>query len=451
MDSRRAWWVWASGIFAYLVAITQRTSFGVAGLQATERFDATAAALSTFTVVQLVVYAGLQIPVGLMVDKYGPRVMVAGGALLMLAGQTALAFASSVPEGLVGRVLVGAGDAMTFVSVLRLLPSWFSAKRIPLLTQLTGQLGQIGQLISVIPFVAILNLAGWTPAFLSVAALSAVAFVLALAVVRNEPAQHQKPLPPTLRQTGSSLAEAWREPGTRLGLWTHFTVQFPANVFMLMWGYPFLVSAQGLAPAVASVLMTVAVLTSFVAGPLLGGWVGRHPLRRSTMVLLIIGVMSTAWLAVLLYPGPAPFWLLLLLVMAVSIGGPGSMIGFDFARTFNPLSRAGTATGIVNVGGFISALLVMFGMGVVLDTLLASGFSQGELYALDSFKLAFSLQFVFLIGGTLAILAVRKRVRTRMSHGGVIVPPLRDALARDRRRRRERIRERRENGGSRRG
>jgi MFS family permease len=220
---------------------------------------------------------------------------------------------------------------------------------------------------------------------------------------------------------------------------------------MLMWGYPFLVSAQGLAPAAASVLMTVAVLTSFVAGPLLGGWVGRHPLRRSTMVLLIIGVMSAAWLCVLLYPGPAPFWLLLLLVMAVSIGGPGSMIGFDFARTFNPLSRAGTATGIVNVGGFVSALLVMFGMGVVLDALLANGFSDGELYALDSFKLAFSLQFVFLIGGTLAILTVRRRVRTRMSHGGVIVPPLRDALARDRRRRRERIRERREDGGSRPG
>lgn len=69
MDSRRAWWVWGSGIFAYLVAITQRTSFGVAGLQATERFDATAAALSTFTVVQLVVYAGLQIPVGLIDRK----------------------------------------------------------------------------------------------------------------------------------------------------------------------------------------------------------------------------------------------------------------------------------------------------------------------------------------------------------------------------------------------
>ena len=81
MDTRRAWWIWGTGVFAYLVAITQRTSFGVAGLHATERFDATAAALSTFTVVQLLVYAGLQIPVGLMVDRFGPRFMITGGAV----------------------------------------------------------------------------------------------------------------------------------------------------------------------------------------------------------------------------------------------------------------------------------------------------------------------------------------------------------------------------------
>jgi fucose permease len=92
--------VWGIGVFAYLAAITQRTSFGVAGLHATERFDATAAALSAFTVVQLLVYAGLQIPVGLMVDKFGSRFMITGGAVLMCAGQVQLAFASSIPEGL---------------------------------------------------------------------------------------------------------------------------------------------------------------------------------------------------------------------------------------------------------------------------------------------------------------------------------------------------------------
>ena len=77
MDSKRAWLVWGIGVFAYLTAITHRTSFGVAGLVATERFDATASALSAFTVIQLVVYAVLQIPVGVLVDRFGPRIMIA--------------------------------------------------------------------------------------------------------------------------------------------------------------------------------------------------------------------------------------------------------------------------------------------------------------------------------------------------------------------------------------
>ncbi|NMR30161.1 MFS transporter [Crystallibacter degradans] len=450
MDTRRAWWIWGTGVFAYLVAITQRTSFGVAGLHATERFDATAAALSTFTVVQLLVYASLQIPVGLMVDRFGPRFMITGGAVLMCAGQVQLAFASSVPEGLAGRLLVGAGDAMTFVSVLRLLPIWFSGKRIPLLTQLTGQLGQLGQLLSVIPFVALLNLQGWQTAFLSVAALSVLSVVLAATVIRNFPSGVEQDLPPTLRQTGVSLAQAWKQPGTQLGLWSHFTVQFAGNVFILTWGFPFLVSGQGLEPTAASALMTVFVAVALCSGPFFGRWVARHPLRRSSLVLLIIAATAAAWLAVLLYPGRAPFWLLVVLVLVLAVGGPGSMIAFDFARTFNPVSRAGTATGIVNVGGFVSALLVMFCVGVVLDALYASGYSQGELYALDSFRIALSVQFLFLAGGTAAILSIRRRVRAKMSAEGQDVPPLRVALARQRQLRKQRRDRRRDAGAGRR-
>ena len=93
----RAWLIWTIGIFAYLVAVSQRTSFGVVGLEATERFHASASAISFFTVLQLLVYAGLQIPVGLLVDRFGSRAMIAGGAVLMGLGQLQLAFADSIP------------------------------------------------------------------------------------------------------------------------------------------------------------------------------------------------------------------------------------------------------------------------------------------------------------------------------------------------------------------
>ena len=245
-DSVRSWVVWIASITAYLIAVTQRTSFGVAGLEATDRFNASASILATFSVVQLVVYAGLQIPVGILVDKWGPRAMITGGAALMMIGQFLLAMADSVGAGLVGRFFVGAGDAMTFVSVIRLLPIWFSGYRIPMLTQVTGMVGQLGQLLSLIPFVALLHLWSWTPAFLSLAALSVLGFALALVLISNGPRSQQIPAAPAKARL--ILANAWREPGTRLGFWTHFTTQFTTNVFLLTWGYPFLVSGQGVSP-----------------------------------------------------------------------------------------------------------------------------------------------------------------------------------------------------------
>lgn len=108
-----------------MAAVSQRTSFGVAGLQATERFDATAQILASFSVVQLVVYAGAQVPIGLLLDKVGPRILIISGSVLMAMGQAFLAISTNVPMGLVGRILVGSGDAMVFVSVLKLLPLWF--------------------------------------------------------------------------------------------------------------------------------------------------------------------------------------------------------------------------------------------------------------------------------------------------------------------------------------
>ncbi len=438
VNSSRAWLVWGVGVFAYLVAITQRTSFGVAGLAATDRFDATASALSAFTVIQLVVYAVLQIPVGVMVDRFGPRIMIATGAGLMAVGQLQLAAAESVPAGVVGRIFVGAGDAMTFIAVIRLIPLWFPTRRVPVLTQLTGQLGQIGQLISIVPFAFVLHHAGWSQAFVGLAALGLLACVLAAGLLRNAPAGAPAATSKTsIREAGVDLGTAWRQPGTRLGLWSHFATQFSGTVFVLTWGYPFLVSGEGLEPATASVLLSLFVVVGIICGPFLGSWVGRHPLRRSTMVLAVTIAITAVWLAVLLPSGPSPLWLLVLLVLVLAIGGPASMIAFDFARTFNPSHRIGTATGIVNVGGFVAALVTMYMIGLILDLLNAAGVFGGGLYSLDAFRVAFSFQFIVLGIGIWAVGATRSKVRRTMAERGEPVPPLRDVLADNGRRRRQ--------------
>src|SRR3954453_3931872 len=117
-STRRVWVVWSGALLAYLVGVMHRTSFGVAGLDAAPRFSATPAALSGFVVLQLLVYAVLQVPVGLLLDRFGGRAMVAAGALTMAGGQLLLARGGSRAAGIAALGLVGVGDALTFISVL---------------------------------------------------------------------------------------------------------------------------------------------------------------------------------------------------------------------------------------------------------------------------------------------------------------------------------------------
>ena len=176
----RAYAVWIAAVTAYSIAVLQRTTMGVAGLEAADRFGASATIVSTFVVLQLGVYALAQIPAGVLLDRYGSRVTLTAGAVLMALGQVLMSQTETVGVAMIARIVLGAGDALTFASAIRLVPAWFPPGRVPLLTQLTGILGQVGQILSAVPFVAVLSVAGWTPAFSSAAALSGIAAVLVL-------------------------------------------------------------------------------------------------------------------------------------------------------------------------------------------------------------------------------------------------------------------------------
>ncbi|BBZ03539.1 MFS transporter [Mycolicibacterium chitae] len=400
----RRWIVWSVGLLAYIVAVLDRTTLGVSGLDAADRFNASPAILSTFVVLQIVVYAGAQIPAGLLLDRFGSRAMIVSGGLLMAAGQLTLAFSESLPTAIAARAVVGLGDAFTFISVLRLVPYWFSERQIPMVTQLTGICGQLGQVLSALPFLALLGAAGWSTAYLSAAAFGVLVVVLTIVVVRDTPrGRAQVVRSADLAETFGSLKTVWLRPGTRLGFFTHMGCQFSITVFALMWGIPYLTEAQGLSRGTAGALLTVSVAAAIAAGILIGIITARNPHRRSWLVLGIMASNAAIWAVVLALPGPAPLWLLVVLIIVISIGGPGSMVGFDHARTFNPSRTLGTATGIINMGGFIASLLVMQAMGMIIDA--AGG------YSFDAFRYAWAAQYVIWILAAVAILIARRKAR----------------------------------------
>lgn len=407
----------------------QRTSIGVAGVAASDRFHSTASVLSTLAVVQLIVYAAMQIPVGVLIDRVGSRWLMAVGTALMIAGQVTVAFAPSIGVAIVGRILVGAGDATVFTSLMRLTNSWFRGRIVPQLSQWIGNIGQLGQVLSAIPFAIILHQAGWTTAFLSAASLSVVALVGIVAAISDRPVgSTEGPRPATWTESLRQLKVSLGRPGTQLGFWSHFVTQSSGTVFTLMWGLPFMVFALGIDPAEAAGLLIVAVVAGLVSGPILGVLTARYPLRRSNLVLGIVAMMGIVWAVVLLWPGTPPLWLLIVLLIAIGIGGPGSLIGFDFARTSNPLHSLGSANGIVNVGGFLASFVMMFLIGVALDLqnnahVAAGGVS--DLYAFDSFRWAFAIQYVIVGIGVGFLLRARRRTRRLLSEDeGIEVAPL---------------------------
>jgi hypothetical protein len=250
--------------------------------------------------------------------------------------------------------------------------------------------------------------------------------VAALAAIRNAPPGTERAGTASMAEVRRNLVDTWREPGTRLGLYTHLVTQFSGTVFALLWGYPFLVVGEGLAPGTAALLLTLLVAVGMGVGPLLGRLCGRFPLRRSNLVFTILISTAAMWTVVLLWPGRAPMWLLVLLVVVLSTNGPGSMIGFDFARTENPAERIGSASGVVNVGGFVASLCTILAIGAVLDVLTPAGSTA---YDLGAFRAAFAVQYVFWAIGLVGVIRHRRQVRARLARDGVVLAPLHVAAA----------------------
>ncbi|MCX6396735.1 MAG: MFS transporter [Propionibacteriales bacterium] len=399
-------------LLVYMLAVFHRSSLAVAGLAATERFDISASQLATFTMLQLLVYAAMQIPVGILVDRYGSRTVLATGAVVLTLAQTGFAFAESYSWALLARVVVGVGDAMTFICVLRLVNTWFAPRKVPVMIQVTGVLGQLGAIIAAVPMTWAFGHLGWTRSYLIAASLGIVLVVALLVVVHDAP-QARNLRGPALSAAAvrESLRDSWSHPGTRLGFWMHFCTQFSATVLGLLWGFPFLVKGEGLSEHTAGVLLTVMVVAIMATGPLLGWRITVRPWHRSTLVLGIVGAIVVTWTVVLSWQGPAPLWLLTLLVIVTGIGGPASVIGFDLGRTSNPPHRLASATGIINQAGFLASLTLVIAIGLILDWR-TPGDSVD--YTPEAFRWAMSFQYVLWAIGIVQIWRYRGKARARL-------------------------------------
>jgi MFS family permease len=406
---------------------------GVASLQATERFDVAATALSTLAVAQLVVYALMQIPVGILLDRFGARALLVFGAVSMSVGQYLVSVAEVLSLAVLGRMFVGFGDAFVFISVIRLVNGWYEGPKATRVQQLTTNIGQLGQAVSAIPFALLLQDWGWNSTFMLLSGFSlAVVFIGLVFIVNDRPGHQISVSSQTFKVVLSQLIENVRHPGVRMAFWTHFTLQSAPSVFLLLWGYPFLVQGQGFSTSSASWLLSSFVIVGFFVGPIISWFCARYPKRRSFLVLLTVVALTVSWALVIGIPGTAPVWVIVILCFVLATSGPMSMIAFDYTKGFVNKSRLGSASGFVNIGGFTATFSMMFLAGVILDVVKASTFSstgEADLYSLVGFKWAMSVQFLALVLGTSMFLVERRKARNKLFlDEGITLRPLRVVL-----------------------
>lgn len=363
----------------------------VASLDATERFNTTAAQLSSLAVLQLVVYASMQIPVGIALDKFGPRIMLGCGALIMAAGQLIVAFAPGLEWAVVGRMLVGMGDAFTFISMIRVVNNWLTGKAAALAQQWLATIGQLGQIVSAIPFAAGLAVYGWTSAFSALAVSGLVAGVFVFIAALDSPQGRVKSQSNFAVVVGALRINFNRSP-VKAAFWTHFLTQSSGNVFALLWGVPFLVEANGKSPAFASGMLTLFVITNAAMGPVVGFLTARYQGQRHVLVLASGFSILAIWAIALFVPSPLPDFLVVLLVIVLGFGGPVSMVAFDYSRSYVSNRELGAANGFINIGGFLAALLMIGAIGLALDAQRAVN-PEVALYDAGHFKLALCVQF----------------------------------------------------------
>jgi MFS family permease len=366
-----------------------------------------------------VVYAAMQIPVGILLDRFGPKALLAVGAFVMAAGQLTVAFAPNLATAVVGRMLVGMGDSFTFISMIRMINGWYQGAKASRMQQYISSAGQLGQFFSAVPFWWMLESLGWNPAFSIMSAVSLVTVALVIIFTADDAPskEHVEKKKISLLVATRQLKENIANPGIRMSFWTHFVTQPTTTSIQLLWAVPFLVTAQGQSHDFASLTLTSMVVFGFFVAPVIANLCSRRPQWRGRLVYALVGVVNLTWVFVVLQPEALPAPVLFICMLLISIGGPASMIAFDFSKDIVDKSKLGSANGFANVGGFLATFIMMYLVGWVID--LVHGLNGGlERYTIEGFRAGFAAQMLITVVGITFFTVERRRFIKQMSLTG---------------------------------
>jgi predicted MFS family arabinose efflux permease len=334
-------------------------------------FALSAASLGNLSAFYFYSYVAVQIPTGLLADRWGPRKVLTAGAALTALGTLLFAYAPGVAWANAGRLAIGAAAGVAFVSMLKLSSHWMPATRYALASGLALFTGVMGATLAGVPLRAAVDAFGWREVMSASGIATALLAAAIWLLVRDDPhdrgyasyyrgAHEEKPL---------SIAAHIREALSYRNTWLLFAMAGGLSAIGLtfagLWGVPFLVNVYGFTPAQAAATAS-AMLVAWSVGGIAYAPISERLRRRKPVFLFGLAASVVLWSVVVFVPG-LPGWLLVALLVGVGIFSGVIIIVFAFAKESVPLHVAGTASGVANMGVMLGGMVMQPLVGIILD------------------------------------------------------------------------------------
>lgn len=408
------WAIWGLGALLFFYSFFQRLAPSVMIDPLMRELSLDGAAVGNLSAFYFYAYAGMQIPIGLMVDRFGPRRLLTVGALTCAVATAGFALAEDTSLAFLCRFLVGFGAGFSFVSAITLAARWFPPGRFAQFTGLTMMSGMIGGFLAQAPLALLVETVGWRTSLLASAAVGVVLAAAIWTVVRDWPPGQRVAAAPgggwrgLLRSLASVLT---RFQNVALCL-ISAGLSAPMLSFAGFWGVAWLMQTQGMERAEAGATTSL-LLIGWAIGSPSAGWLSDR-LNRPKAVLISACVISLVALAMLVYLPGLPAELLWACFFLTGASGGCMAVSFALARSYNPPSETGAVFGFVNCAVTATGAVFQPLIGYLLDLGWDGTTDAGaRVYAPETYRDALSCLVVFLAVALLLSLLIKEAPRAR--------------------------------------
>ncbi|MBZ0104784.1 MAG: MFS transporter [Sulfuricella denitrificans] len=414
---RFRWLAYSLLILAYMLAFFHRMAPAAIAGELQLAFSASGVALGSLAAMYFYIYTLMQIPTGVLVDTLGVRKIATLGGLVAGAGSLLFAYAETLGVASAGRLLVGLGVSVMFISIMKLNAVWFHDRHFGTVGGLTILLGNLGSVLAAAPLVWALNFTSWRSIFAALGVFSIALGMLTWFLVRNHPGEAGFPSmreldgePPHAPHTGpwiDGLLKVIRNRATWPGFWPNFGIGGTLFTFAGLWAVPFLHDVYDM-PRALAVGHTSLLLAGFAIGAMLTGVISdrigrRRPVMLAGLVLYLLCWLP--WLALLKMPLAASLGLFFLM----GTGASGFTLAWAVTKEVNPPALSGMATSVVNTGSFLGAGVLQPLVGWTMDLGWDGRMSDGiRAYAGADYQLGLMLLFLCSLSGLAGALRCRE-------------------------------------------